>query len=116
MATIRHAHPRGFTLVELLVVIGIIMLMIGLLLPALSRAREAASNTRCLTNLRQIGYYLFMYARENHDCIPLGTADPGLLPAVPRGTGGPDLRVRGRSGRPVRRGRRRRSIDADAPT
>jgi prepilin-type N-terminal cleavage/methylation domain-containing protein len=74
----RFARRRGFTLVELLVVIGIIAMLIGLLLPALNGARQVANRTKCLANLNQIGVAMLTYANENHGLlIPLGPLQDG---------------------------------------
>ncbi len=60
----------GFTLVELLVVIGIIALLISILMPALSNARREARKTQCLSNLRQVGMALASYLAESKGVYP----------------------------------------------
>ena len=66
-----RAERTGFTLIELLVVMVIIALLVGLLLPALGRAREEARKTQCRSNLRQIGLAMTMYANDNKSYFPV---------------------------------------------
>ncbi len=90
----RIFRHKAFTLIELLVVISIIALLIAILLPALRAARDSAMSAQCLSQLRQTGLGIQMYAQDYNDWTPINyTAANGtwIMPGdIPRSTQGPD--------------------------
>jgi type II secretory pathway pseudopilin PulG len=77
-----RSGARAFTLVQLLVLIGIIALLIGILLPTMQRLRYRDGSTRCASNLRQIGQAILLYSNDNRGAYPRTTyvAGPQVIP------------------------------------
>lgn len=83
MSLTSHRRRTGFTLVELLVVVGIIAVLISLLMPSLNRVRAHAISTQCQSNLRTIGQAAMMYAAENKGFLP-----PAVIDSIEQISGG----------------------------
>ncbi len=76
----RNVRFNGFTLIELLVVIGIIALLVGILLPAMRKARAAGQSTQCLSNLRQLDSAVLQYTHDNKGhCFPYNFTPSQIL-------------------------------------
>jgi prepilin-type N-terminal cleavage/methylation domain-containing protein len=75
---------RAFTLVELLVVIGIIAILLAVLLPTIAATREAGRKVKCMSNLRQLGLAFVMYAQENKHHLPRGAPQCTTSGMVPK--------------------------------
>jgi len=73
----------GFTLVELLIVIGIIALLLAILMPTINRGREAGNRIKCMSNLRQLAMAFVMYTNDNRGAFPAGWSGPTTFPDAP---------------------------------
>ena len=82
---VRHSAPRGFTLIELLVVIAIIAILAGMLLPSLSKAKDAGRRISCVNNLRQLGISLVMYADDHNGNHPERSIGPSWTTSLRSG-------------------------------
>src|SRR5436190_16764917 len=78
-----RGHRAGFTWVELLLVVAIIGILIGMLVPALQRAREASARLQCANNLKRIGEGFEGYHDQHGYFPPGGTHSPGLASSAP---------------------------------
>ena len=77
----RVSHPpsqRGFTLLELVAVVGVVAVLLSILLPALARSRRAAQSLGCLNNLRSLGQAMAMYRHENDGLLPFADRAPDV--------------------------------------
>ena len=80
----RRSKPQGFTLIELLVVIAIIAILAAILFPVFAQAREKARQTACLSNQKQIGIGIMMYAQDYDETYPLSCAYGDFNTGIPQ--------------------------------
>src|SRR6476620_2394348 len=73
-------RKNAFTLIEILVVVGIIALLISILMPSLKRARAQARRTSCASNLHEVGLAMMSYLHDSHDHMPFISYMPSLFP------------------------------------